>query len=100
MQRIVGGYIELYTYSDDIGFVLNEEGKLCDPAIFNRALLRDFDDEDSEILDLIVGTFFVCGLGEENFISLTDEQAEKWLKVFEKPQTFTVDEDYGLLIIE
>ena len=48
-------------YLDDVVIVVNEEGKIIGLP-FNRALR----DEKSKILDLLFGTFFICGLGEEN----------------------------------
>lgn len=60
LQGIVGGLIEPI-YLDDVVIVVNEEGKIIGLP-FNRALR----DEKSKILDLLFGTFFICGLGEEN----------------------------------
>lgn len=58
--------------------VCNEEGKnLCLP--FNRPLL----DEHGLPYDIICGTFFVAGLGAEDFASLTDEQVQKYKAIFD-----------------
>ena len=62
----------------------NEEGKLAGLPL-NRALRT----EDGEIYDIIAGNFFICGLGEENFCSLTPELAEKFKEEFKHPETFT-----------
>lgn len=48
-----------------------------------------------EISDVIVGNFFVVGLGEENFRSLTDEETEKYLKRFECPEEIEQEEVEG-----
>ena len=56
LQRIVDGLIEPI-YLDDVAIVVNEEGKI-NGLPFNRALR----DENRRILDLLFGTFFICGL--------------------------------------
>ena len=82
-QRAVGGMIELVNNGDGTAIICNEEGKLEGlPA--NRRI--------EEISDVIVGNFFVVGLGEENFRSLTDEETEKYLKRFECPEEIEQEE--------
>lgn len=83
LQEVVGGSIEaIYPFEDEVALVCNEEGKLCglDP---NFGLARN-----KRVLDVIVGTCFICGLGEEDFCSLSDELCEKYMKLFEKPMGF------------
>ena len=46
-----------------------------------------------EIQEPIFGSFFVCGLGEEDLIGLTDEQLERFDKKFHYPQLFTMAEN-------
>ncbi len=82
-QRAVGGMIELVNNGDETAIICNEEGKLEGlPA--NRRI--------RELSDVIVGNFFVVGLGEENFRSLTDEETEKYLKRFECPEEIEQEE--------
>lgn len=72
MQSIVNGYIEaIYPFNDDVALVCNEEGKILglEP---NRIVNYD----------VICGTFFIVGLGEEDFISLTDAQITEYTKMF------------------
>ncbi len=84
-QRTVGGWIEqTCPYDDPVAIICNEEGKI-DRLPLNRALV----DEDDHIYDILAGTFFICGLGEEDYCSLTDELAEKYLEKFRKPESFT-----------
>jgi hypothetical protein len=84
LQGIVGGYIEaVYPFDDPVAIVCNGEGKFNGSAP-NRALY----DERGQVYDIIHGTFFVCGLGLEDFASLTDELAEKYLQRFGKPEDF------------
>lgn len=79
MQALVGGYIQaVYPFEDPVAVVCNEEGKnLCLP--FNRPLL----DEHGLPYDIICGTFFVAGLGAEDFASPTDEQVQKYKAIFD-----------------
>jgi len=84
LQKAVGGSIEAaYFYDDPIALICNEEGKLNGMPL-NRAV----KDENGEIMDIIAGKFFICGLGEEDFASIPKELQDKYLKMFEKPETF------------
>ena len=74
MQQIVGGDIEaVYPFQDSAALVCNAEGKLLGLPM-NRPLL----DEDRLPYDIICGTFFIAGLGQEDFVSLTDEQLQRY----------------------
>ena len=74
MQAIVGGYIQaVYPFRDEVALVCNEEGKNLGlphnrPLINNRGIPYD----------MICGTFFLAGLGAEDFVSLTEEQIQKF----------------------
>ena len=82
LQGAVGGWIEaFYPWSDNVCLVCNEEGKFNGMRP-NRALR----DDGGEIYDVIFGTFLVAGCGEEDFDSLTDEQVERYAKMFERPE--------------
>lgn len=77
LQKIVEGGIET-TCDDgipDMLIVCNNENKLADLK-FNRIIRQ------GEYRDYIFGTFFVCGMGKDDFCSLTDEQAERAMKRF------------------
>ena len=83
-QKLVGGWIEaIYPYEDEVALVCNEEGKI-NGLDLNRAI---YDDE-CNIIDIVAGTFFICGLTEDDFASLSDELAEKYLKKFLYPEIF------------
>ena len=87
MQAVVGGYIQaVYPWDDPSAIVCNEEGKLLGLPL-NRALYLEENGERS-IYDIIAGTAFVCGLGEDDFTSLTEEQQEKYLELFRSPEAF------------
>ena len=86
-QQIVGGYIEaLYPYDDMVALVCNEEGKLTGQPL-NRALL----DENKKLYDIIAGTFFICGLSEDDFASLPPDMMEKYKHKFLFPEKFMRD---------
>lgn len=83
-QSLVHGYIQaIYPFDDEVAIVCNEEGKLqgLDPC---RALF----DENGGIYDIIVGPFLICGLCDEGFASLTQEQQQEYLAMFRHPQMF------------
>ena len=95
MQRAVGGYIEAtYPFSEEVCLVSNEEGKICHLP-YNRALR----DTNGSILDVIAGSFFLCGCGEEDFVGLTDRQVDRYLAKFAQPESFKVING-KLIIIE
>lgn len=82
MQSIVEGRIEIvYPWNDNVALLCNEDGKNIGLPL-NRVLY----DRSNNILDTISGTFLIVGLGEENFRSLTDEEAEKYYNEFRKPE--------------
>lgn len=84
MQEIVGGYIQAVNYFDEpVTLVCNEEGKINGSEL-NRAI----KDDNGKVVDIIAGTFFVCGVGDENFTSLPPEHREKFEKMFKKPEAF------------
>lgn len=79
LQQIVGGYIQaLYPFDDPVALIANEEGKLLGLP-WNRPLF----DEDGQIYDIIVGTFIVAGLTEDDFGSLSREQISIYQKLFQ-----------------
>lgn len=84
MQKTVGGLIQaVYPFEDEVALVCNDEGK-----IMGLPLNRGLTDEKGDIYDIVAGTFFICGLSEDNFTGLTDEQADLYLKKFLHPQKF------------
>ena len=84
LSAAVGGLIQMvYPYSDKVGLMLNDEGKLLGMEP-NRSL----KDEDGNIYDVIAGTFYVVGLDEGNFGSLSEELIEKYMKKFKQPYLY------------
>ncbi len=77
LQQAVGGSIGAsYPFEDPVAIVYNDDGKLMGLPL-NRALW----DEDGLMYDVIAGTFLVVGLGEEDFVSLSPELAQKYEKI-------------------
>lgn len=79
MQNLVGGHIQaIYPFQETVALVCNESG-LNEQLEFNRSIPeRGYGG--------IFGTFFVCGLGEEDFVSLTPEQVKTYTARFKKAE--------------
>ena len=76
LQTTVGGTIQaIYPWEDDlVGLVCNDDG-IALGLPFNRYV-------QERGYGPILGTFFICGLGEEDFISLTEEQLARYAQRF------------------
>lgn len=89
LQSIVGGYIEAtYPFSDPVAIICNEEGKLQ-----GMPLNRSLRDENGSMYDVVAGAFIVCGLGDENFSSLSPAMLDKYKDHFRCPEVFFRTED-------
>ena len=86
MQQLVGGDIEaVYPFQEPVALVCNADGKLLGLPM-NHPLL----DKDYLPYDIIRGTFFIAGLGQEDFISLTDEQIQRYKSLYDNMQILPV----------
>ena len=84
MQAFVGGTIQaVFPFSDPVAIVCNDEGKLLGLG-YNRVLR----DDDGNVYDILCGPFFICGLGDEDFVSLSEELIEKYTQLFQHPELF------------
>lgn len=84
MQKAVGGSIQaIYSFDDPVAIVANDEGK-----ILGLPLNRGLRDNNDMLYDIICGTFFICGLTEDNFGSLTEDQLKKFYNMFQTPELF------------
>ena len=116
LQAEVGGDIAAsYPFSDPVGLVYNDEGKLI-----GLELNRGLRDEEGNLYDIMAGTFLVVGLGEESFTSLPPDLAQKYTEHFKQLEQFinlngqiitlpvepenplrtaeiTVEDDYGMI---
>ena len=82
LQKEVGGLNDAtYPFEDRVAVVLNDKGKL-DCLMPNRGLY----DNDGNLYDIVAGTFLVVGLEEENFCSLNEEMAAKYLEKYKVPE--------------
>ncbi len=87
LQGIVGGHLEaIYPFPERVTVVCNETGKL-QGLPFNRPLL----DKDGCPYDMICGTFFVAGVGAEDFVSLTDDQIQRYTALYNRIQVIAVN---------
>ena len=84
LQELVGGYIEAVSVPIGSGcvFICNEEGKILGMPL-NRSVRME-----GQIVDIIAGTFFICDCSGSNFGSLSQEQQQKYLRMFKYPERF------------
>ena len=87
MQALVGGYIEAVPLSEKepVVAVVNEDGKNLGLP-YNRPL----NDDNGIVYDILCGTFFVAGVGEEDFLSLTDDQIRRYKEKYDNEMILTV----------
>lgn len=93
LQQTVGGYIQaVYPFEDPVAVVCNDDGKLLglEP---NRCLC----DDHGKIYDVLVGTFFICGIKGENFATLPENLLRKYSEFFKSPECFINTPD-GLFV--
>lgn len=84
MQEAVGGDIEgYYPYEEPVVIVCNDEGKINGLPL-NRAIYN----KDGEMIEIMAGTFFMAGLGEEDFTDLPDYFIEQYKEQFKYPEKF------------
>lgn len=78
MQAVVGGPITaIYPWEDQAAIVCNDEALLLNLP-FNRSVEGGYGG--------VFGPFFVCGLGEEDFCSLTPEQVKAYKAKFRQAE--------------
>ena len=86
MQRLVGGYIQaVYPFDDPVALICNEEGKLL-----GLPMNRTLRDERGVPYDIVCGTFFMAGIAEDDFASLTDRQIEKYTDYYRREVVLSV----------
>ena len=88
MQQTVGGDIEAITsIRNGSAVVCNEKGKLLGLP-YNRPLL---DESGLLPLDILHGTFFIAGMSREHFVSLTDEQIQRYKDLYDNVMVLTAE---------
>ena len=96
MQELVGGNIEMgMHFEDDAVIVANEEGKIT-----GMPMNRVIKNKNGDIIDVVCGPFFICyaPIESEEFLSLSDEMAEKYKEMFKTPEMFIKTEN-GIAVI-
>lgn len=79
LQKLVDGDIETVSpWPDRVCIVCDDEGNLKGKP-FNRTL-GDYD--------VLAGDFFICGIRDDDFCSLTDTQISRYEKLYHDPQIF------------
>lgn len=92
MQQAVGGLIQaIYPFEEQVGVICNEEG-IINGLPFNRSMPGGYEG--------VFGNFFVCGLGEEDFCSLTSEQMQKYKNVFHNAEILLGASRKGLVTLK
>ena len=82
MQKVVGGLIEpFYPFEEQVCIVCNEESKINGMRP-NRSVKND----DGVMVDFIFGPAFICDCRGENLDSLSDEQLDRYGKMFRYPE--------------
>ena len=84
LQKEVEGPIQ-------VALICNEEGKLHDDCM--EKLNRTLDGPYGIPIDIIVGTFLIVGLTEDDFGELLPEFVEKYEKMFHQPRKFVTYTD-------
>ena len=81
MQRMVSGYIQAYyPWMDEVAIICNDEGKIMGFP-FNRPIFG----EHGELVDIIAGTFFLCGapMDSGKFTDLPEDLIEHYTRMFQ-----------------
>ena len=84
MQEIIGGGVHAtHPFDDAVDVITTDMAKLIEQPM-NRVLR----DNDGRVDDVLCGTFLVCGISNDRFISLTDEQIKRYTQLFYVPEVF------------
>ena len=82
MQETVKGPIEaIYPFDDPVALVCEEEALYHPEQKWNRPIKG---------YGVIKGTFFLCGLGEDDFTDLPQELTEKYTEFFRQAYDFVL----------
>ena len=87
LQKEVGGPIQaVYPWDDPVALICNEEAKVNGYQLedMNRVLFDGFGCP----YDVIVGTFLIVGLTEDDFGSLDEKLLAKFEALFHLPEIF------------
>lgn len=87
LQKEVAGPIQaVYPWGDPVALICNEEGKLAEDSFSNCN--RVLHNEIGIPYDIVVGTFLIVGLTEDDFSDLSQELIQRYGKLFHNPEEF------------
>ena len=91
MLDLLGGSMEATFPWEDVALLGNELSKVF-PMPPNFVLINQ---RTGKAIDVICGPCFICGVGEEDFASLSPELAEKYLEIFENADLYNL---FGMML--
>lgn len=95
LQNTVGGTVQaVYPWDDPVAILADDDGKLKG-YYPNRVL----EDENGVPYDILVGTFLIVGLSEDDFVSLPEELAKKYEEKFHWEELFTRSRDGHIMCL-
>ena len=87
LQKEEAGPIQaVYPWDDPVALICNEEGKLAEDSFSNCN--RVLCNEIGIPYDIVVGTFLIVGLTEDDFGDLSQELIQRYEKLFHNPEEF------------
>ena len=87
LQKEVAGPIQaVYPWDEPVALICNEEGKLAEDSFSNCN--RVLYNEIGIPYDIVVGTFLIVGLTEDDFDELSQELVRKYEKLFHNLEEF------------
>lgn len=86
---VQGWYSATYPWDDPVALIYDDDGK-CKEGVLPNRVLEDYD--------ILVGPVIICGIGTEDFISISDELALKYARKFWMPEAF-IRTEAGVLAI-
>lgn len=87
LQKEVAGLIQsVYPWDDPVALICNEKGKLAEDSFSNCN--RVLHNEIGIPYDIVVGTFLIVGLTEDDFGDLSQELIQRYEKLFHNPEEF------------
>ena len=99
IEQDIGGSVEIKTPFDEKNVVMicNADAEVKRQTM-NRALFSD--KKLRKVTEIVSGTFIIAGIDDGgDFVSLTEQQIEKYFARFQKGEEFLFDEDGNVRVI-